>query len=328
MKHPWRAFQCLAAAAAMLFVLSTSWAARPAWSQGARTIRLIVPFAAGGSFDVQARLLAEQISRTHGTTMVVENRPGGGTVIGTEAAARAAPDGNTLLLVGYSFLINANLKKLNYEPLTSFDPVCYLTRSSMGVVVNSPSPYRKLSDLIEAARGKPGTLTLATAGAATAPHFAFEALKLAARIDITHIPYSGAAPAVNALLGDHVAAMLSDYPAVMEHIRSGKLRPLVTASRVREDTLPDVPTVEESGYKDYDADNMLGVVAPARTSSEVLNQTASWFDAALKVPEIKTKLATLGLSPVGVCGGDFGAHLRKKNEEYGRIIREANIKAE
>jgi tripartite-type tricarboxylate transporter receptor subunit TctC len=122
--------------------------------------------------------------------------------------------------------------------------------------------------------------------------------------------------------------MLSDYPAVMEHIKSGKLRPLVTASRVRDESLPDVPTVEETGYKDYDADNMLGLVAPARTPSEVLNQTANWFAAALKAQEVKTRLTALGLSPVGACGGEFGAHLRKKHEEYGRIIRDANIKAE
>jgi tripartite-type tricarboxylate transporter receptor subunit TctC len=319
--------QVLVAAATVLLTMSSALNGS-SWSQGARTIRLVVPFAAGGAFDIQARLLADQVSRANGVTMVVENRPGGGTVVGTEAAARAMPDGNTLLFVGYSFLINANLKKLNYEPLTSFEPICYLTRSSMGVVVNNSSPYQKLSDLLEAARSKPGTLTVATAGAATAPHFAFEALKLVARVDITHVPYSGAAPAVSALMGEHVAAMLIDYPSVMEHIRSGKLRPLVTASRVREETLPDVPTVAESGYQDYDADNMFGLVAPAKTPREALNQIASWFAAALKQPEVRTRLASLGLSPVGTCGIDFGVHLRKKHEEYGRIIREANIKAE
>jgi len=186
-------------------------------AQPTRTVRIVVPLAPGGSADVLARLLAEQVGR-QGPAMVVENRPGGGTVIGTEAVSRAVPDGSTVLTIGYSFIINPHLRKLNYDPLTNFEPICYTAGSSMGIVVNVASPYRTLGDLFNAARSKPGELTLATAGAATTQHIAFEVLKRAANINMTHVPYPGGAPAINALLGGHVAAMLTDYPTAMAQL--------------------------------------------------------------------------------------------------------------
>src|SRR5262245_527227 len=220
-----------------------------AWSQ-ARTIKIVVPFAPGGGTDILGRLLAEHINRAYGQTVVVENRPGAGTVIGTEAVARAAPDGNTVLLVANSFIINPNLKRLNYDPLTSFEPICHLTRSPNVVAVHAASPYRTLADLIDAARAKPGGLTMAVNGPATSQHIGFEMLKRAAAVNFTFVPFNGGGPSVTAALGQHVDAVFVNFPSGAEQIKAGRLRPLAVASRSRIEPLPELPTIAESGYPD------------------------------------------------------------------------------
>jgi tripartite-type tricarboxylate transporter receptor subunit TctC len=313
-------------AAASVLILALSGPS--AWSQTARTIKIIVPSTAGGGADTLARLLADQIGRAQGQTMVVENRPGASNTIGTEAASRAAPDGNTLLITTPEFVINAHLKKLNYDPLTSFEPICYLVRSPQLLVVNSASPYRTLGELFSAARAKPGELSLASAGPASSPHIAFEKLKRAANVNMNYIPYQGSTPAVNALLGGHLTSVLASYPNVAELVRTGKLRALATASATRIEQMPDVPTIAESGFKDFEADIWFGAVAPAKTPKEALGQLAGWFTAALSVPDVKSKLAAQGLFAVGTCGAEFGAFTRKQYEDYGSAIREANIKAQ
>ena len=299
-----------------------------AWSQAARTIRIVVPFPAGGSADILARLLGEQISKAQGPTVLVENRPGGGASIAYEAVARAAPDGNTLVINGNSLVINPNLRKVNYDPVTSFEPVCYLLSSPQVYVVNNASPYRTLADLMAAARAKPGELTLASVGPATTQHIGIEQFKHAANLNMPHIPYPGGAPAVNALLGSHVTAVFANYSEVVEQLKAGTLRALATASKTRIEPLPDVPTVAELGYKDYDVEVWFGVVAPAKTPKDVVAQLSGWFSAAMQAPDVKPKLLNLGLYPVGMCGADFAAHIRKQYDEYGRVIRAANIKAE
>jgi tripartite-type tricarboxylate transporter receptor subunit TctC len=293
-----------------------------------RTIKIIVPFAPAGGADILARLLADHVSRIYGPTLVVENRAGGGTVIGTEVVARSAPDGNTLLLMGNSFVINPNLKTLSYDPLTSFEPICQLTRSPNVVVVHPASRYRTLADLIDAARAKPGEVTMGVNGPATSQQIGFEMLKRAANVNLAYIPYQGGAPAVNALLGQHVDSIYSNYPTSAEQISAGKLRALAVGSRARIEPMPELPTVIEAGYKDYEEEVWFGIAAPARTPKQATAQLAAWFAAAVNAPEVKAKLATHGLYPVGVCGADFAAHLRKEHEKYGRIIRAANIRAE
>jgi tripartite-type tricarboxylate transporter receptor subunit TctC len=298
-----------------------------AWSQ-TRTVKIIVPSTPGGGADVLARLLADQMSKTQGHTFVVENRPGASNTIGTEAVSRAAPDGNTLLMTTPEFVINAHLRKLNYDPLTSFEPICYLVRSPQLIVVNGASPFRTLTDLLSAARAKPGELTLASAGPASSPHIAIETLKRAANVNINYIPYQGSTPAVNALLGDHLTAVMASYPNVAELTRTGKLRALASGSAARIEPMPDLPTVAESGFKDFEADIWFGVVAPAGTPKETLAQLVSWFTAAIQAPEIKSKLAVQGMFPAGICGAEYGAFTRKQHADYGRAIREANIKAQ
>src|SRR5713226_7181650 len=315
-------------AVALIAVILTMPAGHSAWSQTARTIKIVVPYPPGSGPDILSRLMAEQIGRAQGPTVVVENRPGGGTVIGTEAVARAAPDGSTVLLVANSFIINPTLKKQNYDPSTTFEPICYLAATPMVLVVNTASPYRTLADLIGAARAKPGEVVLSSGGPASSLHIAIEVLKRAANIDTTYVPYAGTAPAINALLGGHVTAVFADYPTVVSQLQSGSLRGLVTASRTRAEPLPDVPTLAETGVSQYEADIFYGIVAPAKTPPDAIAQLTGSFSAALKAPEMKPKLAKQGLFPVGTCGAEFGAYLRKQVDEYSRIIAEANIKPE
>jgi tripartite-type tricarboxylate transporter receptor subunit TctC len=310
----------LIAAGIVTLVVSTS-----AWPQS-RTIRIVVPFAPAGGTDILARLVANHISRVHGPTAVVENRPGAGTVIATEAVARAAPDGNTVLIVGNSFVINPNMKKLNYDPLTSFEPICHLTRSPNIVAVHAASPHRTLADLVNAARARPGEVTMAVNGPATSQHIGFEMLKRAAKINLSFVPFQGGGPAVNALLGQHVDSLFSNYPTAAELLTTGQLRALAVGSRARIEPMPDLPTIAESGYKDYEEDVWFGVVAPAKTPKNVLSELTAWFAEAVHSPDVKSKLVAQGLYSAGLCGADFAAYLRKQHVDYGRIIREANIR--
>ena len=312
---------CLAA------VLLSASSQREAWSQ-TRQIKIVVPLPPGGAGDSVARLLAEQVGRTRGPKVVIENRPGAGSVIGTEAVSRAAPDGNTLLINAPYLLIAPQLRKLNYDPLTGLEPICYLVSSPGIIVVNSASPYRTLADLLADARAKPGALSLASVGPGTAQQIGFETLKRAANVDMTYVPYPGGAPAISALLGGHVTSVFAEYAPLAEHLSAGTLRALATTSRTRIDSLPDLPTVAESGYKDYEVDFWWSLFAPAMTPKEVVAQLAGWFTAAMQAPEVKSKLVAQGFAPVGMCGPDFAALLRRQFDEYGRVIREANIKAE
>ena len=296
-----------------------------AWSQTAGTIKIVVPYTPGSGPDILSRLMAEQIGRAQGPTVVVENRPGGGTVIGTEAVERAEPDGHTVLLVANSFVANPPLGRANYDPSRSFEPVCYLTSTPMVLVVLGSSPYRTLNDLIAAARAKPGELAFASGGPGSSLHVAIEVLRRAANINITYVPYGGTAPAINALMGNHVAAVWADYPTVVSQLQSGTLRGLVTTPRARIEALPDVPTLGETGVSKYEADIFYGIVAPAKTPPDILNRLSGLFSSALKAPDMKPKLAQQGLFPVGMCGAEFGAYLRRQVDEYSRIIREANI---
>jgi tripartite-type tricarboxylate transporter receptor subunit TctC len=225
-------------------------------------------------------------------------------------------------------LIGPQVKKVSYDPLTSFEPICYLVSSPGVIVVNSSSPYRTLPDLLNAARAKPGELTFASVGPATAQHVGFERLKRAANVNMTYVPYSGGAPAINALLGGHVTAVFAEYAPLAEHIKAGTLRALATSSRTRIEPLPDLPTVAESGYNAYEVDLWWSLFAPAKTPKDTVAQLADWFTTAMRAPEVKAKLVAQGFTPVGMCGADFGALLRRQYDEYGRVIREANIKAE
>ena len=323
-----RTFLRLLAGASVLAPVLVDFPGDQAWSQATRTIKIVVPFPPGGGVDIVARLMADQIGRVQRASVVIENRPGAGTLIATEAVARAAPDGNTILFLANSFVINAGLRKGAYDPLTSFEPICLLTRSPNAVVVNSASPYRALSDLIADARAKPGNLTMAFQGPATSQHVGAEKLKRAAGTDMINVPFPGSAPAVNAILGGHVAALFVNYPAVAEQVSAGRIRVLATASRTRIESMSDIPTVSEVVRKDFEEDVWNGAVVPAKTPRETVTQLADWLHAAILSAEVRPKLGVQGFSAAGACGADFASFLREQVSEYGQLIRETNMKAE
>ena len=238
--------------------------------------------------------------------------------------SRAEPDGNTLLISTPEFVINAHLRKLNYDPLTSFEPVCYLARSPQVFVVHTLSPYRTLQDLLDAARVRPGELTFASAGPASSTRFAIEMLKRLAKVDINYIPYQGSTPAVNAVLAGQITAALASYPNVVGLVKDNQLRALAVTSPVRVGEIPAVPTVAESGFDGYESDIWFGVVAPAETPEKIVTELAGWFMDAVSSPELKPKFAALGLFETGICGSKFGSFISSEHEKFGRAIRETS----
>jgi tripartite-type tricarboxylate transporter receptor subunit TctC len=326
MKPPRLQFLHRAAVAAALALLA-ALPINQASAQG-RPVKIINPFPPGGTADIIARLMADQIGRTRGVTMVIEDHPGAGSVIGAELVARAAPDGNTILIATSALLINAYLHKTGYDPLASFEPVCNLVQSPQLIFVPADSPYRSLADLVAAARSKGGEISIASTGPGTTAHIAVEMLKRTAKVDITYVPYPGNAPTVNATLGGHVSAGIANYADVAQHFKAGKLRPLVVFPPARIEPLPQVPTIVEAGYPDSRFVLWFGMFAPTKTPKETIAQMTGWFTAALAAPEIREKLIAQGLYPTGACGADFAAAYRKENEEFGRVIREADIKGE
>jgi len=230
------------------------------------------------------------------------------------------------MMASPDFLTTSRLRKLDY--VLRFEPVCYLVSVPNVIVVNGASAYWTLADLLNAARGKPGDLTLASVGPASSLQIAFEKLKRAANVEMTFVSYPGAAPAINALLGEHVTSGLASYSTVAEQLSSAKLRALAVTTTTRIAPLPDVPTVAEFGYNGYQLDFWLGLLAPPKTSKETIFQLAVWFTAAVQASEVRAKLVAQGLYPSVSCGADFAAFLRIQYDELTRIIREMDIKAE
>ncbi|MBX9844391.1 MAG: tripartite tricarboxylate transporter substrate binding protein [Xanthobacteraceae bacterium] len=299
-----------------------------AHAQSSRQVRIIVPFPAGGGADLLTRVLTEKWTQAHGVSTLVENRPGAASVIGTEAASRAAPDGNTIAIVANSFIIHPNFKNLSYEPLTSFEPVCLLATSPQVIVVNSTSPHRTLTALLDEARARPGALSHASVGPASAQHIAFEQLKLLAKVNMVFVPFNGNTPALNSLLGGHVGTVMSNYAEAVEQVNAGKLRALAVAGKTRVEGWPNVPTVGEQGFRDYAVEVWYGLIAPAKTPKDKVAELSKWCAEAMRAPDLKPKWDLQGLSPVGSTAEEFGAHLKKQSDDYARVIREANIKGE
>jgi tripartite-type tricarboxylate transporter receptor subunit TctC len=311
-------------------ILACGLAASPASAQqtSSKTLKIVVPLAAGGGADILARILAEQIGHAQNVSTIVENRPGAGTVIGTEAVARAAPAGETVLLTNPAFLINPHIKKVTYDPLTNFDPVCNMVNFPLVFVVPKDSALKSMKDMIAMAKEKPGSVTVASAGTGNPTHIGFEVLKKATGLEMTYVPFAGAAPAVNALLGGHITAVYSDYGTISGQLKSGALRPIAVGGKERFAGLPDVPTIPELGYTDYEAVSWNGILAPAKTPKETLTRLINWFSAAGNSAQVKEKLGALGLGPTVLCGPDYAASLKRQYERYGKAIHSSNIKVE
>lgn len=307
----------LVLAANLFYPLSTSAA-----DNG--VVKVVLPVPPGGAGDIIARLLTDQVASMSNRHFVIESRPGAGTMIGTEAVARSSPDGKTLLINAPFLLIGPHLRKLAFDPLTGLVPVCYLVTSPGVLVVNAASPYRTFGDLIQAMRSKPGQITFASAGPGTTHHIGFEMLKRDSGLDFVYVPFSGGGPAINAVLGSHVTAVLAEYAPLSGHLKAGSLRAVAVTSRSRMPSLPDVPTIAEN-YPGFEVDFWWGLFAPAHTPEGIVSEFAERFTAAMQQPAVKARLDELGFFPAGICGQDFSALLHKQYEDYGRIIRDAHL---
>jgi tripartite-type tricarboxylate transporter receptor subunit TctC len=312
------------AAAVVLGIAAAAWSGASAQTG---PLKVLVPFPPGGAIDVIARVMADGIGRMHGPAVVVENRPGGAMEIAIEAVIRSKSDGNTVLIVNNSFLVTPHLLKVRYDPIGSLEPICRVATTPTVIAVNSASPYRTLADLLGAARIKPGALTYGSAFGGVL-HVGFAMLQRAANASMTFVPFPGTAPAVNAILGGHLDSALLDYPSVAGQLQAGTMRALATGSRHRPEWLPEVPTVAESGYPDYEVELWYGLFAPAKTPNATLAHLADLFSASVRAPESRSRLVSQGIEVEPTCGSEFGAYVRKEYEGYGRAIADANIKAE
>jgi tripartite-type tricarboxylate transporter receptor subunit TctC len=294
-----------------------------------KPVRIVVPFTPGGTADFLARLLGQKFSESWGQQVVVDNRAGGGTVIGTEIVARAPADGHTLLVMANSFAINPGVRSsLPYDTLKDFAPVTLLVGSPQVLVVHPAVPARTFGEFLALARSQPGQTSYATVGPGTTQHIAGEMLWSAAKVQLVYAPYSGGAPAVNALLGGHVNSVIANYSEVAQQIEAGKIRPLAVSSRERVDALKDVPTIAESGFRDFEAIAWFGLVAPGATPREVIGRINTEALRALKLPDVREKIIAQGMYPVGNAPEQFAAHIRSEMAKYAKVVKEAGIKAD
>ncbi len=316
-------------ALAGLWLCAALAAPASAQTNAGKNLRLVVPFPPGGSADILARLVGQEAARIEKQSLVVENRPGGGTVIATEFVSRAAPDGTTLLVMANSFTINATLRKsLPYDPKASFSPICQLVVSPQLLVVHEHAPWHSVAEFFAAVRAHPGEYSIATVGPATTQHIAAEQLKLQAKLDLTYVAYPGGAPAVQALLGEHVTSVLTNYSELVEQLKSGTLRPLAVATAERMPAYPDLPTLSESGVPGYQATAWFGVMAPARTPLNVIADLETAFKGAMDVSAVTQRLNEIGLYPAVMCGPEFTQHVDQQIDEYAKVIQAAGIKGE
>jgi tripartite-type tricarboxylate transporter receptor subunit TctC len=309
-----------------LFVLCAE-----AFAQGfpARPIRIIVPFPPGGGTDVVARTVAPRMSELLGQPIVVENRAGAGGNIGTEYVARAAPDGYTLLVASAATAINTTLtKNLSWDLLKDFAPVVLLVHNQSLLVVHPSVPVTSVKELIVMAQAKPGQVTYASYGNGSSAHLIAELFKMTAGVDLLHVPYKGAAPAVNDLVGGQVNVIFADVAAILPHVKSGKARALGIGSAKRFEGLPEVPTIAEAGVPGFEAGGFLGLVAPAGTPPAAIEMLNGAAVKALAAPEVRERLMALASPPVGDTPAEFGRFLREQVEKWARVIRAGNIKAD
>ncbi|GAB1576770.1 tripartite tricarboxylate transporter substrate binding protein [Bordetella petrii] len=293
-----------------------------------RPLRIIVPYTAGGAVDALARLASQYLTGRLGQPILVENKPGAGSNIGMEAAANAPPDGYTLLMAANSLATNNWLyPDLRFNGLRDFAPVAQIGYAPLMIVVPAASPARTLQDLLAAARKAPGTLSYASSGNGSSSHLAGESLKLAAQVDVLHVPYRGAAPAMTDLLGGRISYMPVNPAEAVQHIRAGKLRALAVAARERLAILPDVPTAAEAGLPGYEEAVWWGLVAPAGTPPEILSRLNRDVRAALDEPAMKERLGELGVIARPGPAAQFAEFIKSETARAGRVIEVAHIQS-
>jgi tripartite-type tricarboxylate transporter receptor subunit TctC len=315
-------------AAVAAFALCFLAPAAHAQNYPAKPVRMIVPFAAGGILDIVARAVGERLSASLGQQLVVDNRGGAGGAIGTEIAARAAPDGYTLLTghIG-THAINVNVyPKLGYHPVRDFAPITLAAVFPLALFVHPSVPAQSVSDLIALARSKPGQVNFASAGSGGPTHMAGEMLKAMARIDIAHVPYKGNAAALNDLLGGRVHLFFSNLVTALPHARAGKLRAIAVSTTKRSAQAPEVPTVAESGLPGYDMTNWIGMFAPAATPRAIVVKLNSEIVAILGAPDLKERFRTQGVDLVGSTPEAFAAFIRSELAKWHKVVKDSGAK--
>jgi tripartite-type tricarboxylate transporter receptor subunit TctC len=296
-----------------------------------RTIRIVVPLAAGGTNDIIARLIAEKLTETLKASVIVENRPGGaGGTVGADTVAKADPDGYTLLLASTATLaINPSLyAKLPYDPQRDFEPISVIGTSPLILVVNTSLPAKDVGELITLLRAKPGDYSYASAGKGTPLHLVAELFATQTGTQIVHVPYRGAAPAVTDLLAGHVHLIFDNLPSVLPHIQSGTLRPLLVTGSRRLPQIPDTPTVVEAGLSGAEAVSWFALAAPKGTPPEIVGKLSNAVRAIAKSPAVSERLVGLGTEPWGSTPDEMKAHVVSETAKWARIVKEAGVTAE
>ena len=314
-------------ALAVLAALAGAEAAAQAYPT--KTVRVIVPYAPGGNTDFTARVIATKLSEVFGQQVVVENRPGGATNIGSDLVAKAPPDGYTMLMGGASNAINMSLyQKLPYDTLRDFAPVILCVKGANVLAVHPSLPARNLKELIALAKAQPGKLNYASSGLGSSNQMAGELLKMMAKVNIVHVPYKGNAPALTDLIGGHVEILFSGVPALVPHIKDGRIRALAIGSLKRFQALPDVPTIDESGLKGYEATTWFGLMAPARTPKEIVARWNTEVGRIIASREVSERFLSEGVEPMGGTPEQFGAFIRDEINKYAKVVKAANLKGE
>ena len=292
----------------------------------AKPIKLIVPFPAGGPNDIIARIVGQRMSELTKQPIVIDNRGGQGGALGTDAVAKANPDGYTIGIVNAGALaINQSMEKVPYETLKDLAPVTLVVTVPEMLVVASNVPAKNMGELVALAKAKPGALNFASTGPGSLPHLAGELLKLTAGIDIVHVPYRGAAPAINDLLGQQVQMTFLDLPAILPHIRSGTLRGIALGAPQRAPTAPDVPTTAEVGMPDILIENWYGMIAPAKTPNNIIAALNRIANEAMADPSVKEKLADQGLTVAGDTPEHFRGYIEAETKKWARVIKDAGV---
>jgi tripartite-type tricarboxylate transporter receptor subunit TctC len=294
-----------------------------------RSIRLVVPFGAGGGTDNLARIVEPYVSRALGQPLIIDNRPGGGSVIGTDAVAKSAPDGYTLVMTDTSIAVNPSLwKNLPYDTLKDLEPVSLLATAPVILVAHPQVPAKTLQEFVALAKSQPGKFNFASGGNGASTHLGGELLKLVAGIDIVHVPYRGTGPAMNDLLGGHVHVMFSGISSARQYIESGALRAFAVTGSERNAAVPNVPTFAEAGLPGVTASTYWGLLAPKGTPKEIVDRVAAEFVKAMKEPEVIARVGQLGYLPIAGGPADYAENLRSEIKKWGDVVTRANIKAE
>ena len=313
----------------MALCIAASSASVQAQAYPTRPVKLVVGFTPGGGVDINARLLASKLSEILGQQVIVDNRPGAGTNIANEYVAKSAPDGYTLLINSPAIAINMALyKNLPYDALRDFAAVSAFSESPNILVVNAASPAKSVDELIALARAKPGVLNYSSAGNGTTQHLAGELLKLRSGTNIVHVPYKGSAPSLTALIAGEVDLTFANVPAILQHVKSGRLRPLASTGTRRSELMPDVPTMQEAGLNAVEVTVWYGVFAPAATPRDIVDKLSEAIIKATRSPDIRQRLLDQGAEPVGSTPAEFDKVLREEVAKWTEVIRVSRIQVE